>query len=155
MKILLVDNLIMPEKGSLPLLDVHPHLGLLALAAVAAKAGHAVEIYDAKRAIKSGQLSYDSTLYEGAAEQILARRPDAVGFTTLGCSFLFVVNVAAILKGHEPDLPVVLGGPHATMLHREMLTRFPQFDVVVRHEGDEVFPQVLDNLERRRFDAIP
>jgi hypothetical protein len=35
MKVLLVDNLVMPEEGSLSLLDVHPHLGLLSLAAVA------------------------------------------------------------------------------------------------------------------------
>ncbi len=155
MKILLVDNLVMPEEGLLDLLDVHPHLGLLSLAAVAAADGHTVQIYDPKRLIKWGRLSYDSTLYERAALELLAERPDTVGFTALGCSFLFALNVAALLKSYQPDLPILLGGPHATMLHREILARFTQFDVIVRYEADEIFPEVLAKLEQRKFDGIP
>lgn len=155
MRVLLVDNLVMPEEGSLALLDVHPHLGLLSLAAVAESDGHAVKIYDPKRLIKWGRLPYDSTLYERAAREILDERPQAVGFTALGCSFLFALNVAALLKRCEPDLPVLLGGPHATMLHRQILERFTQFDAVVRYEADETFPAVLDNLERRSFEGVP
>src|SRR5713226_5844454 len=154
MKVLLVDNLVMPEEGSLALLDVHPHLGLLALAAVAEADGHTVQIYDPKRLIKSGRLAYDSTLYERAALGVLAERPQAVGFTALGCSFLFAINVAALIKRREPDLPILLGGPHATMLHRQILERFQQFDIIVRYEADEIFPAVLANLERRDFEGI-
>lgn len=155
MKLLLVDNLVMPEEGSLAYLDVHPHLGLLALAAVAEADGHRVRIYDPKRLIRDGTLAYDATLYERASRAILAERPDVVGFTALGCSFLFALNVAALLKRREPDLPVLLGGPHATMLHRQILERFPQFDIIVRYEADEILPAVLDCLEQRTFDVIP
>jgi radical SAM superfamily enzyme YgiQ (UPF0313 family) len=155
MKLLLVDNLVMPEEGSIALLDIHPHLGLLSLAAVAEADGHEVKIYDPKRLIKWGQLPYDSTLYERAALDLLAESPQAIGFTALGCSFLFALNVAAVIKRHEPDLPVLLGGPHATMLHRQILERFQQFDIVVRYEADEILPVVLGNLEQRRFQDIP
>ena len=155
MKVLLVDNLVMPEDGSLEMLDVHPHLGLLALAAVAEADGHTVRIYDPKRLIKFGSLAYDETLYEHAARELLAEGPDVIGFTALGCSFLFALNVAALIKRREPDLPILLGGPHATMLHRQILERFNQFDLIVRYEADETFPAVLDNLERMTLDAIP
>ena len=155
MRVTLVDNLVMPEEHSLELLDVHPHLGLLSLAAVAERDGHVVQIYDPKRLIRSGALSYDATVYDRAAQSLLSQRPDAVGFTSLGCSFLFALNVAARLKRHEPELPILLGGPHATMLHREILERFTQFDVIVRYEADEIFPTVLKNLERRDFAGIP
>lgn len=155
MKILLVDNLILPEEGSLAFLDVHPHLGLLALAAAAERGGHSAAIYDPKRLIRSGELPYDATLYERVADELLARQPDTIGFTTLGCSFLFGLNVAARLKAREPELPILLGGPHATMLHREILERFPQFDVIARHECDEIFPALLDQLATRSFDGIP
>jgi radical SAM superfamily enzyme YgiQ (UPF0313 family) len=86
---------------------------------------------------------------------LLAESPQAIGFTALGCSFLFALNVAALIKRREPELPILLGGPHATMLHREILERFTQFDVVVRYEADEIFPAVLANLEHRRFEEIP
>src|SRR5215813_11788971 len=155
MNLVLVDNLVMPEEGSLDFLDVHPHLGLLALAAVAELSGHTVQIIDPKRLIKSRRLAYDPTLYESAALEVLGRSPEAVGFTALGCSFLFALNVAAILKRREPELPLLLGGPHATMLHRQILERFSQFDVVVRYEADEILPDVLKNLAARNFAGIP
>jgi radical SAM superfamily enzyme YgiQ (UPF0313 family) len=155
MKITLVDNLVMPEQHSLELLDVHPSLGLLSLATVAENNGHLVRIYDPKRLIRSGALSYDATVYDQATENLLGEQPDAVGFTSLGCSFLFALNVAARLKRREPDLPILLGGPHATMLHREILERFTQFDIVVRYEADEIFPDVLFNLETRNLEGIP
>ena len=155
MRVVLVDNLVMPEEGSLAFLDVHPHLGLLALAAVAEPHGHKVQIVDPKRLIRSGEFSYDSSLYARAADELLSRRPDVVGFTALGCSFLFALNVAALLKVREPELPILLGGPHATMLHKQILERFPQFDIIVRYEADEIFPAVLDNLDTRHFSEIP
>ncbi len=155
MHLLLVDNLVMPEDGALAFLDVHPNLGLLALAAAAESAHHTVQIYDPKRLLKWGQLRYDSTLYERVAAELLSRRPSVVGFTTLGCSFLFAINVAALLKRREPDLPILLGGPHASMLDRQILEQFPQFDVIVRHEADQTFPLVLEELELRSFEAIP
>lgn len=154
MKLLLVDNLVMPEEGSLDLLDVHPHLGLLSLAAVAEADGHRVRIYDPKRSIRWGRLPYDATLYDRVARELLDERADAIGFTTLGCSFLFALNVAAIVKRREPDLPILLGGPHATMLDRQILERFRQFDVVVRHEAEATLPAVLAALEPRGFDGI-
>lgn len=155
MRLSLIDNLVMPEEGDLALLDVHPHLGLLALAAAAESDGHHVRIYDPKRLLRSGELHYDDTLYERAAASILAERPDAVGFTSLGCSFLFAINVAAHLRRREPDLPIMLGGPHATMLDRPIIERFPQFDLIVRHEADEIFTGVLRALENRHFISVP
>ncbi len=154
MHLTLVDNMVMPGEGDLGMLDVHPHLGLLSLAAAAEASGHTVDIYDPKRMLRSGQLRYDDELYDRATAAILARHPDAVGFTTLGCSFMFAINVAALLKRAEPELPILLGGPHATMLDRPILERFDQFDVIVRHEADQVFPDVLGALPARRFEAI-
>lgn len=155
MRVTLVDNLVLPEERDLGLLDVHPHLGLLSLAAVAGSAGHEVRIYDPKRLVRSGELPYDGTLYERVAAALLAQDPAAIGFTTLGCSFLFVVGVARAIERRAPDLPLLLGGPHATMLAEPILAHYPQFDVVARHEAESTFPDVLDRLEKRDFAGIP
>lgn len=155
MRITLVDNLIMPATQDLNLLDVHPHLGLLSVAAVAERNGHHAKIYDPKRDLKTGAIPYDASLYARAALEILDTDPEAVGFTTLGCSFLFVVRVAELLRLAEPSLPILLGGPHATMLAGEILRAFPFFDVIVRHEVEETLPAVLKNLSSRCFEMIP
>ena len=155
MRLQLVDNLVMPESGDIDLLDVHPHLGLLSLAAVAGQHRHDVSIYDPKRKVRSRQLPYDADLYDRVAFELLGNSPDVIGFTTLGCSFAFVLNVAQRIKEAEPDMPVLLGGPHATMLHREILQRFRQIDVVVRYEAEQTLAPVLQALERRNFEHIP
>ncbi|MGH9228111.1 MAG: RiPP biosynthesis radical SAM protein ApyD [Acidimicrobiales bacterium] len=155
MRVTLVDNLVLPEQRNLDLLDVHPHLGLLSLAAVAIAEGHQLSIYDPKRRIRSGALPYDETLYERVADELLQGSPEAVGFTTLGCSFLFALGVARFLELRAPDLPLLLGGPHATMLAKPILDRYSPFDVVVRHEGELTFPAVLAALESRDFGGVP
>lgn len=155
MRIILVDNFFMPEAGDLDRLDVHPHLGLTSLAAVAIGCGHEVLICDPKREVRFGDLPYNADLYDAAAARIMRTRPDAVGFTSLACSFLFAANVAARIKQIEPDLPILLGGPHATMLHLRILAHFQQFDAVVRYEAEATLPQVLARLEQREFGEIP
>lgn len=155
MRLTLVDNLVLPEQRDLHLLDTHPHLGLLSLAAVARADGHQTTIFDPKRLVRSGELAYDETLYERVADALLAGAPDAIGFTTLGCSFLFVLGVGRELERRAAELPLLLGGPHATMLARPVLERYRQFDVVVRHEAEQTLPEVLSRLERRDFTGVP
>lgn len=155
MRLTLVDNFIMPERLNTELFDVHPHLGLASLAAVAQPEGHEVAIYDPKREVRFGRRPYDANFYDAAAGDILATRPEAVGFTTLGCSFLFAVRVAERIKRQEPEMPVLLGGPHGTMLDRRILEVYGQFDVVVRHEAEQTLLPVLAQLETRGFDFIP
>jgi hypothetical protein len=89
------------------------------------------------------------------AEAILALDPQAVGFTTLGCNFVVVVRVADELSARRPGLPILLGGPHATVLARAILDRFPQFDVIVKHEAEATLVPVLDGLSKWLFNDIP
>lgn len=155
MRLVLTDNFIMPEGGDASFFDVHPHIGLISLGAVAQRDNHKVVVYDPKREIRFGHRRYDRDFYRKSAEDILALRPEAVGFTTLGCSFLYAVKVAELLKQKEPDLTILLGGPHATMLAKEILEAYWQFDVIVRHEAEETLPQVLTRVDTRDFYRIP
>ena len=59
-----------------------------------------------------------------------------MGFTALGCNFICTLKVAFYLKALNPELPILLGGPHATILDVQILRSYPQFDVVVRGESD-------------------
>lgn len=155
MRLLLVDNLLVPDQGAIAGLDLHPHLGLLSLVAVAAAGGHDAAIWDPKLALSRGELEYDARVYDRAARALLEQEPDAIGFTTLGCTFIFALQTARRLERMKPALPILLGGPHATILDREILSRFPEFDVVVRHEAEDTLLPVLDRLACGRFDGIP
>lgn len=155
MRVTLIDNLVFPVGRQLDDFDVHPNLGLASLATTIRDAGHAVDIVDPKREVRSRRWPLGADLHRVAADALLAPRPDALGFTTLGCSFIFTVRVAEEVRRREPDLPILLGGPHATVLDRAIMEAFDPFDVIVRHEADETIAPVLDGLESRSFGGIP
>jgi radical SAM superfamily enzyme YgiQ (UPF0313 family) len=155
MRLVLVDNLLIEHGGWTHHLDLQPHLGLISLAAVAESHGHPTTLYDPKLAIADGELRLGPSLYRDMAAAIAERRPDVVGFTSLGCNFICTLKVAKYLKNELPELPILVGGPHVSILHREVAAAFAQFDVVVRGEAEASLPLVLDALPDREFDQVP
>jgi len=159
MRILFVDNLLvdttLDANNPFHSLDLQPHLGLLSLIAVAEGAGHEGILYDPKLALSRGTLSFDSGLYQNIANDLLQRNPDVIGLTTLGCNFICTLKVAAHLKRMNPELPILLGGPHATILDQEIIKRFPQFDVIARNEAELNLLPLLEGLPHMCLNSVP
>ena len=86
-----------------------------------------------------------------AADELLAGKPRIVGFSTVFQQNVASLVLAKILKARDPSLTIVFGGgncdgPMGAALHE----CFPWIDVVVRGEGERVFPEVvLDTLAGR------
>jgi ribosomal peptide maturation radical SAM protein 1 len=83
------------------------------------------------------------------ADDVLALRPRIVGFTTTFGQSVASLVLAKILKQRDPGITTVLGGascegPMGAALHRN----FPWVDVVVRGEGETVFPQLVREITR-------
>jgi ribosomal peptide maturation radical SAM protein 1 len=86
---------------------------------------------------------------ELVAREILAAKPDLVGFSTTFMQNVPSLAVATRIKKYAPDVLVVFGGgncdgPMGAGLHRN----YPVIDYVVRGEGEVVFPALLDVIER-------
>jgi len=154
MRVVLVDNLLLEQRGEGYHFDLQPHLGLISLLAVLEREGHEGILVDPKLDVSAGRLPLDSSLYERLADAVLASRPHVVGLTTLGCNFIGTAKIAAHLKRAEPELPILVGGPHASILDVQLVERFPQFDVVVRGEAELTLPPLLDRVSSRRFDDV-
>jgi len=153
MRLLFVDNLLL-EHGSAENVYLQPHLGLISLVAVARAAGHEASIYDPKLELARGNLRLGPSLYRDIAGRILEQNPDVVGMTSLGCNFICTLKIAGYLKARRPRVPILVGGPHATILDQEILTKFPQFDVVVRNEAELTLLPVLDAVFGGDFGGI-
>lgn len=143
MRVLFVDNLLFEQYDGVYRFDLQPHLGLLSLIAVIEAAGHEGCLYNAKIELQPGKLALDDSLYRRMATAILDLAPDVVGFTSLGCNFVCTVKVAGYVRRLAPGIPLVLGGPHASILASETLSKWPQFDAVIRGEAESVIANVL------------
>jgi radical SAM superfamily enzyme YgiQ (UPF0313 family) len=60
-------------------------------------------------------------------------------------SILKGIEVAQYIRKHHPDIPIVWGGHHATILPEQTI-RSPFVDIVCRNEGELTFPELVKRL---------
>lgn len=112
-------------------------IGLAYLAAVIEKDGHELKVFDCLA------LGLD---HKNLGNEFVAYQPDVVGITSVTPTVNSTLLTAKITKENAPNAIVVLGGPHATFLDREVLTEEPTVDVVVRGEGEVTVIDLFSKL---------
>jgi anaerobic magnesium-protoporphyrin IX monomethyl ester cyclase len=73
-------------------------------------------------------------------------RPDIVGITANTPQVKQAWRTAQEIKDVLPGTPVVIGGPHPSVLSEESAIR-PEIDIVARGEGEAIWVELLDQLE--------
>lgn len=110
-----------------------PHLGLAYLAAVSERRGDEVVIFDA------------DVEKQPVGEFIQEFRPHLVGITANTPQVKQAWRTAKMIK-EVHDCPIVLGGPHVSVLPEESCEK-PDVDIVVVGEGEETWIDISDRLE--------
>ena len=76
-------------------------------------------------------------------ELIASLDPQAFGFDLHWLAHAAgALDLAAVVKKHHPDTPILLGGLSASLYHKEIIEHFPQIDYILR--GDTTEPPLLD-----------
>lgn len=121
-------------------------IGLAYLAAVIEQNGHELKVFD------SLALRLD---HAGLGREFSLYQPDMVGITAVTPTAHSALFTAKIAKENVPNTTVVLGGPHATFLDKQILTEEPAVDVIVRGEGELTIVELLLKLsEHASLDDI-
>ena len=113
-----------------------PHLGLAYLAAVSERRGDEVLVFDAD--VETESITDAARRFE----------PHLVGVTANTPQVKQAWRTAQALKS-VLDVPIVLGGPHPSVLPEESASR-PSVDIVARAEGEEVWLSLSAIVERAR-----
>jgi len=112
-------------------------IGLAYLAAVLEKAGHEVKVIDCQA------LDID---HEKLRSELSSFKPNLVGVTSIAPLIRSALLSAKAAKDEFPDVPVVLGGPHATFMDEQIIEAEAAVDVVVRGEGEETLLELAENV---------
>jgi anaerobic magnesium-protoporphyrin IX monomethyl ester cyclase len=129
MRVLLVN-----PKSRLPIdTRTSPPLGLAYLAAVSEARGDEVRIHDG---------DVEDMPASEAARQFT---PQLIGITANTTQVMSAWREAAQIKAVLPDVPIILGGPHPTVLPHESAQR-PEIDGVVRGEGEITWRELSDRV---------
>jgi radical SAM superfamily enzyme YgiQ (UPF0313 family) len=114
-----------------------PHLGLAYLAAVSERRGDVVRVYDA------------DVEHQPLAEFLAEFRPHLAGITANTPQVKQAWRTAAAIK-QEMDIPIVLGGPHVSVVTEDLdyeSLHQPPVDMVVRGEGEGPWVEISGRID--------
>ncbi len=109
--------------------------GLFSLGAQALRAGHQVKV-----------LNLSGFSWTKVEEVIASLDAELFGMSCWTSNRRGVALVAAEIKRVHPTAHVLIGGPHATPLGREMLEHYPAIDTVALGESEETFMELVGRL---------
>ena len=146
-------------------------LGLCYIAAVLEKHGYDVSIYNADYNSSTYLISeYDITANYKKYQQTLKNinntiwreinrvirniSPDFVGISVTTPKYGSALNISKLVKNFNPDIPVIWGGPHPTILPDDTIKN-RNVDIIVRGEGEYTFRDLIENFNRpNKVDGI-
>ena len=76
-------------------------------------------------------------------------KPDVIGFSVTSFSFHHALKIASLIRSQYPDIPLVYGGVHPTLLPEETLQN-PLVDAICVGEGEDSFKEYLDKLQNNQ-----
>ncbi len=76
-------------------------------------------------------------------------KPDVIAFSVTTLSIRNALNTAAIIKNFYPEIPLIYGCIHPTLLPEETLQN-PLVDAICIGEGEEAFKEYLDKLQNNQ-----
>jgi anaerobic magnesium-protoporphyrin IX monomethyl ester cyclase len=116
-------------------------LGIAKLAAMLEKKGHEVKVLDLT-------ITNDSSMKE-TYKIIKNYDPDFIGMQSLILSSHKIFRIADFIKKHF-DIPIILGGPYATIFSRKILKEHKSIDIIVLGEGDYTLCEILDSYKNKK-----
>lgn len=114
-----------------------PPMGLMYLASSLEKAGFKIEILD---------LNIEVLKNRNILRIIKERSPMLIGITSMTSSIHETYRLAKLIKANF-NIPLVIGGPHATFADEEILNE-STFDIVVRGEGEETLVELVRTIKK-------
>lgn len=122
-----------------------PPLSLLYIGAALEKAGHDVELID-----------YSQETFSMEHLEKKVRLVDAVGISVYTDKLNHAKEITKIIKTIDPDIPIILGGPHCIFLKKHALQDITNADICIAGEGEETIADIPDALAgKKSFATIP
>ncbi len=123
----------------------NPPLGILYLA------GYLEKFSDFEIQILDCQV--EEMNYVKLAQTIEKRKPDVIGVTAMTFTLIDVLKVVKVAKQINPQIKIVLGGPHPHIYPEETIN-LPGVDFVILGEGEVSFLELLNHLNKKEYHRL-
>ena len=120
-----------------------PHYGLALFCAILKNKGFEVRVAD---------YHYSGSVPE-PAEVIEAFRPDVIGISSYSSEFPLANCLIDTLRKLDADIPIILGGAHASCYHED-LKKDPRIDYIVAGEAEDIIVDLMNTAGRQAAPVI-
>ncbi len=81
---------------------------------------------------------------------------DIISFTTYDTNFFFTIMCSLVLRQHNPNIPIVYGGPQVTQSEnsRKLVLKLGLADVVATGEGEKTFLEITEAISSGKSPAV-
>ena len=121
-------------------ISVEPPKSLAILAAVLDRAGYNARIIDLQ--IPEVRNKWESIFK--------SEKVDLVGLTAMTPHIMDASQIASRVREIDPNVPIIAGGVHASLLPEKTLEEFPIFDLLVISEGENTILELADRLKNKK-----
>src|SRR5215207_1224278 len=111
--------------------------GLLSLGAQALRAGHQVKVFN-----------LSAFAWSQVKEVIAALDADVFALSCWTANRRGVGLAVKEIRAHHGRAHIVVGGPHATPLPREVMRHYPEIDTLCAGESEASFMEIVERLEQ-------
>ncbi len=124
-----------------------PPPGLLRLGGELLRRGWEVRLEDLAFRLAKGELRGDDEMCADAARWLQRDgAPEVLGLSTMGATLPAAIEIARLVRECSPSTFIVLGGPGTHGSDAALLERFDFISAIVRGEGEETLPELLERL---------
>lgn len=107
-----------------------------------------LQAYLDKMGFTESKILYAFKSYEKIEKEIRKFNPDIVGISCFTEFRRSSFKLAKLAKEINPNVKVVLGGPHATFMWKQIIENFDFVDFIVLSEGEITFYELLNALDK-------
>ncbi len=93
--------------------------------------------------------------YDALKMLVLDVDSPTVGFTCMGNNFPNALEFALELKTARPDISIVFGGPHVSLIGEDLLRNYACVDYVVVGEGEQTLAEMLGTSNTEEWNNLP
>lgn len=93
----------------------------------------------------------EESCFKKVAEKIKEFLPDIVGFQIFTANRISSYFLIEYVHKKYPEIKILFGGIHATLMHEQLITKFP-YAIAVLGEGEETFSALIRELEKNKPD---
>ncbi|MFH1675529.1 MAG: radical SAM protein [bacterium] len=116
-----------------------PPLGMGYIASMLIRDGHDVEILD---------MEAERTEWGNLHDRLADSNPELVGIHGTTPIAHFMARCASIVRRTWPKVPIIVGGPHASLLPESVFNDMPEVDYLLRGEAEYTMPEFVKRLEK-------